>query len=165
MSPQAGCGTDCTTSAAFAFLSCLTITLLRLPLSSPLYICFHSTLQIAGFNNVSLEVLLYAFGASIIEGQPCCSLLIMGVLVCLLLLVRCFMAMLSLWLLQDTQLFISDLSASPVALSSAHVGWAGFPLLHSSSNEKGQGRQLRHIPVLLVKRCCWSRVCGASLLC
>lgn len=78
---------------------------IRLPLSSPLYICFHNTLQIAGFNNVSLEVLLYAFGASIIEAQHCCSLLIMGVLVCLLLLVRCFMGMLSLWLLQDMQLF------------------------------------------------------------
>lgn len=125
-----GCGTDCTTSAAFAFLFCLTITFLRLPLSSPLYICFHSTLQIAGFNNVSLEVLLYAFGASIIEAQNWCSLLIMGFLVCLLLLVKCFMGMLSLWLLQDMQLFpstsISDLSASPPALSSAHVSWAGF---------------------------------------
>lgn len=47
-------------------------------LSLPLYICFHDTLQIAGFNNVLLEALLYAFGASIIEAQCWCSLLIMG---------------------------------------------------------------------------------------
>lgn len=92
-----GCGTDCTAFAAFLFLFCFTIAFLRLPLTASLYICFHNTLQIVGFNNVSLEALLYAFGASIIEAQHWHSLLIMGFFVCLFLFVKFFMGMLSRW--------------------------------------------------------------------
>lgn len=122
-----GCGTDCTTSAAFAFIFCLTITFLRFPLSSPLYICFHSTLQIAGLNNVSLEVLLYAFGASIIEAQHCCSVN-NGDFGLFTSASRCFMGMLSLWLLQDTQLFIRALNGSPLAqLSRCELGRFSSP--------------------------------------
>lgn len=77
--PQAGsgCGTDCSGFPSFLFLFCFTIALLRPSLAASFYICFHNTLQIAVFNNASLEALPQAFGASIIEAQHRCSVLIM----------------------------------------------------------------------------------------
>jgi len=45
-----------TAFAAFLFLFCFTIAFPSLSLTASLYICFHNTLQIAVFNNVSLEL-------------------------------------------------------------------------------------------------------------